>query len=33
VTTLRREMIENQELLEPLGLNLDWKTLTLAAAA
>jgi hypothetical protein len=33
VTMLRKEMIENKELLKPLGLNPDWKNLTLAAAA
>jgi hypothetical protein len=33
VTLLRKEMIQNQALLRPLGLNLDWQTLGLAAAA
>lgn len=33
ITLLRKEMVENPSLLEPLGLNLDWKSLGLAAAA
>jgi hypothetical protein len=33
VTLLRRQMTENQAVLEPLGLDLDWKTLGLAACA
>jgi hypothetical protein len=33
ITSLRTEMIENKQLLQPLGLQLDWKTLGLAAAA
>jgi len=33
ITSLRTEMIENKQLLQPLGLQLDWKTLGPAAAA
>jgi hypothetical protein len=33
ITSLRTEMIENKRPLLPLGLQLDWKTLGLAAAA
>jgi hypothetical protein len=33
ITCLRTEMIENKQLLQPLGLQLDWETLGLAAAA
>lgn len=33
ITLLRKEMIQNPALLAPLGLNLDWKDLGLAAAA
>ena len=33
ITLLRKEMVENPAILAPLGLNLDWKTLGLAAAA
>jgi hypothetical protein len=33
ITSPRTEMIENRHLLQPLGLQLDWKTLGLAAAA
>ena len=32
LTLLRKEMVANQPLLEPLGLQLDWKTLGLAAS-
>jgi hypothetical protein len=33
VTLLRKEMTENKARLQPLGLNLEWKTLALGAAA
>lgn len=33
ITLLRKEMVENQALLAPFGLQLDWKTLGLAAVA
>jgi hypothetical protein len=33
LTLLRKEMTENQAMLQPLGLHLEWKTLGLAAAA
>jgi hypothetical protein len=33
VTLLRKEMAENKTLLDPFGLNLDWKSLGLAACA
>jgi len=33
VTLLRKEMTENKALLEPLGFNLNWKSLGLSAAA
>ena len=32
LTLLRKEMVANQPLLQPLGLQLDWKTLGLAAS-
>ncbi|HZU26489.1 MAG TPA: hypothetical protein VFA04_13265 [Bryobacteraceae bacterium] len=33
VTLLRKEMVANKSLVEPLGLQLDWKSLGLAAVA
>ena len=33
ITLLRKEMVDNQPLLAPLGLQLDWKSLGLAAVA
>jgi hypothetical protein len=33
LTMLRKEMVENKDLLQPLGLHFDWKSLALSAAA